>query len=140
MSREMAPRPPRPRRSAGTAPVTRPANDDEPTTAALIGNLKRKPSATPFWFATFLSAFWLIACAAYLWNILSPELSKGTDLGQLLAGPEIVTIMVMTVLPVSLVFAITYMVWRAQQMRQISEALGQTAIRLIRPEEIRYVQ
>src|SRR5690606_31900656 len=108
----------------------------EPTTAALIGNLRRRPSATPFWFATFVSGLWLVACAAYLWGFYAPEIAKGNDLGQLIAAPEIATILIMTILPVSLVFAITYMVWRAQQMKHIAEALGQTAVRLIRPEEI----
>src|SRR5215217_2660465 len=41
-----------------------PANENEPGSAVLLSNLKRRPSAAPFWVAFIVSLIWIFACMA----------------------------------------------------------------------------
>ncbi len=47
----------------GKAPVARPANENEPSNAALIGRLKRKPSSVPYWIAAIGCLIWIFVAA-----------------------------------------------------------------------------
>ena len=135
---EFSPQQPPPRRSA-EAPVARPANENEPTTAAIVGSLKQQPSAVPFFVASLVSALWLIAYTAYLLSANRPQAEQLGGFGQVFSQmgmEEIIVLFAMAVLPIVLVGSISYLMWRAQQMRQVSETLVQTALRLIRPEDV----
>ena len=100
-----------------------PANDDEPTSAALRQVIRGKSSKIPFMVAFVLSLIWLGFGAAYLWGYYGPELIKSGDLATLLDAPQIAAIFVVAFLPISFFFSVAYMVWRAQQMNLASNAL-----------------
>jgi len=111
---------------------TRPANENEPGTAALISRLRKRPSSAPLWFAFAASMMWVFAFFALFseqFLALSAPLS-GNNMPRILTGAMIL------LLPIFLSFSTAYLLWRAQQMRQVSEGLVHTAMRLIRPQEV----
>ena len=122
------------RRPPQQVPHKRPANENEPTTAALISRLKRKPSSVPFWMAALGSLLWVFAFAYFL----STYLASSDIVAKLVErpAPELAGIAILGVLPIFLMFAIAYIYRRGQQMSHVSEALVQTALRLVRPEEM----
>ncbi len=109
-----------------------PANENEPTAAAVINNIKRRPSATPFWVAFVVSLAWIFACAA----IYGPILLRQGNLFGTSNLPQLMTATMVVFLPIGLAWTSAYLLYRAQQLRQVSEALMQTAMRLVRPQDI----
>ena len=109
-----------------------PANENEPGGAALIANLKRRPASTPFWVAFFVSLLWIFACAA----IFGPAIASESNLFGSSGLPKLVTAAVALLLPIGLAWTAAYLLYRAQQLRYVSEALMQTALRLVRPQDI----
>src|SRR5215207_1879536 len=119
---------------SGARPPLRgtPANENEPGSAALLSNLKRRPSAAPFWVAFIVSLIWIFACMAIFGPAIFSEANP--------FGPggltKILTAAMALILPAGLAWAAAYLLYRAQQLRQVSEALMHTAMRLIRPQDI----
>jgi hypothetical protein len=124
--------------SADSFPGTRqpvrgtPANENEPGNAALISNLKRRPSSTPFWVAFLVSLAWIFACAA----IYGPSIFNEANLFGSAGLPKLMTAAIALLLPIGLAWTAAYLLYRAQQLRQVSEALMHTALRLVRPQDI----
>ncbi len=111
---------------------SRPANENEPGTAALISRMRKRPSSAPLWLAFFASLLWVFAFFARFFDQLG-VLSNPFAAESL---PIILTGITLLVLPIFLLFSTAYLLWRAQQMRHISEGLIHTAMRLIRPQEV----
>src|SRR5687768_12959642 len=107
----------------------RPANENEPGNAALFARLKRRPSIVPFWFAFSTSLVWVFVFAA----IYGPSLVTGPNVFSANNLPQLVVGAMVLALPILVVWTSAYLLWRAQQMRHVSEALVHTALRLIRP-------
>lgn len=106
----------------------RPANENEPGTAAIISNLKRKPPLVPIYAAGAIAAFWAaLTGTAYLPGIFSQSPILVVDLLKALA---------LMALPGAVVMSAAYLLYRAQQLRQVSESLMHTAMRLVRPQDI----
>jgi hypothetical protein len=110
----------------------RPANENEPSNAALFARLKRRPSTAPFWFAFFTSLLWVFVFAA----IYGPLLTAGPDPFSADNLPQLLVAAMILALPIVVVWTSAYLLWRAQQMRHVSEALVQTALRLVRPQDV----
>jgi uncharacterized protein YukE len=49
---------------------------------------------------------------------------------------DTMTALALLVLPIGLIWVLAYFLWRASQLRQVSEVLMQSAMRLIRPQDI----
>jgi hypothetical protein len=109
-----------------------PANENEPAAAEAITNIKRRPSATPFWVAFAVSLIWIFACIA----IYGPILFKQGNLLATSNLPQLMTASMVIFLPIGLAWTSAYLLYRAQQLRHVSEALMQTAMRLVRPQDI----
>jgi hypothetical protein len=119
---------------AGARPPVRgiPANENEPGGTALIASFKRRPSSAPFWVAFVISLAWIFACAA----LFGPSLANESNLLGSAGLPKLMTAAVALLLPLGLAWTAAYLLYRAQQLRYVSEALMQTAIRLVRPQDI----
>ena len=125
--------PPRP---SGKAPVARPANENEPSNAALMGRLKRKPvgsgpsGSRPLSARSCgsLSLSFLMWWAARNFNLLESA-AAGTSSWPL-------PLLSASCCRVILMFAVASIFRRSQQMSHVSEALVQTALRLMRPEDV----
>jgi hypothetical protein len=105
-----------------------PANENEPGTAAIISNLKRKPPLATLYAASAAAFFWLtLTGTAYLPSVFaqSPILI-----------PEVMKVIALMLLPGATLMAAAYLLYRAQQLRQMSESLMHTAMRLVRPQDI----
>jgi len=134
---DKSPRPPQPQRQEKSTkraqPLrSRPANENEPGTAALISRMRKRPSSAPLWLAFIASLVWVFAFFAQFFNQLGV-------LANPLAAENLPTVLTGTALlflPIFLLFSTAYLLWRAQQMRHISEGLIHTAMRLIRPQEV----
>ena len=59
-----------------------------------------------------------------------------TVLGQPDNVPQLMTALVAMFLPIALAWTSAYLLYRAQQLRNVSEALMHTAVRLVRPQDI----
>jgi hypothetical protein len=62
--------------------------------------------------------------------LTGPNPFSANNLPQLMIGALVLA------LPIVVVWTSAYLLWRAQQMRQVSEALVHTALRLIRPQDV----
>src|SRR5688572_3712737 len=109
-----------------------PANENDPGGAILISNLKRRPAFTPFWVAFALSLLWVFAGAA----LFGPNLAQEQSLFSSSGLPKVLTALMAMFLPIGLAWTTSYFLYRAQQLRYVSEGLMQTALRLIKPQDI----
>ncbi len=122
-----------PRGSLDAAPVrSRPANENDPGTSMMLARLRRQPSYFPYYAAFIISLAWLGGWFFIFSNSLLSGAAAGTPEG--LAEP--MKAVALLVLPIGIVWVTAYFLWRAAQLRQVSEVLMQSAMRLIRPQDI----
>ncbi|HTN96364.1 MAG TPA: hypothetical protein VL101_05260, partial [Nordella sp.] len=110
----------------------RPANENEPASAAMTASLRRKPSKAPYVVAFGLSLLWVFL---WFWSF-SPAILDRPNAFAPQARPQTMIALATLVLPMALLWTTAWFVRRAQQMRQVSEVLVQTAMRLVRPQDI----
>lgn len=103
----------------------RPANENDPTTSMMMARLQRQPSNSAYLAAFLMSLAWVFG-----WAIIY----SGTLLQQ--PPTEMVRSLALLLLPIGIIWTIAYLLWRAQQLRQVSEVLMHSAMRLIRPQDI----
>ncbi len=112
--------------SAESAPLRgRPANENDPGSSLMLARLNRQPSYMAYYVAFVLSLAWIFA-----WSMLY----SATLFNQ--PADETVRSITLLVLPIGVMWVMAYFLWRAQQLRQVSEVLMQSAMRLIRPQDI----
>ena len=110
------------------APVRgRPANENDPGSSMMLAKLRRQPSYAPYYAAFFLSLAWIAGWFFTFSNTLTA--TAGTL-------PEIMRAIALLALPIGIGWVVAYFLWRAAQLRQVSEVLMQSAMRLIRPQDI----
>ncbi len=123
-----------PRVSLDVAPVRgRPANENDPGTSMMLARLRRQPSYAPYFVAFFLLLPWVAGWFYAFSNTLM------TASGGLLSPanlPATMQAFALLVLPIFVIWVTAYFLWRAAQLRQVSEVLMQSALRLIRPQDI----
>ena len=109
----------------------RPANENDPGIAMMLAKLRRPVSYNSYYIAFAIMCAWVMVWfAIYLPSIVVPTNSKTPDNAQMLQA------MVVLVVPSGLFFVFAHFLRRAQQMRQVSEVLMQSALRLVRPQDI----
>ena len=117
-----------PRLSAEPAPVKgRPANENDPGTAMLLAKMRRRPSFTPYALVSvILTALW----SGGWFFVNSSALASNVPAASLLQA------LALLLVPVAVIWIGALTLWRAADMRQVSEALFQSAMRLVRPQDI----
>jgi uncharacterized coiled-coil DUF342 family protein len=114
------------RRPAGPARSRIAANDDAPSIGGLIFSLQQKPSNQPFKIAAGVSGGWLAVGALLAWAIFS---TQGTATSPMMA------IVVATVfLPIALFWFLALLAWRTQELKLMSSAMTEVAVRLAEPD------
>lgn len=109
---------------------SKPANENDPALAMMLARLRRNPSYGPFYVVGAVSLFWIFGWfLVYSSEAFSP--TGGTP-----ALPDLMRAIALLVVPILAFWAVAYFHWRAQQLRQTSEALLQSALRLVRPQDI----
>ena len=126
--------PPRTRRRAAAPPRSRiAANDDAPSIGGLIFALQQKPSGEPFKLAAIASGVWFAVGLLLAWAWLSPEIARSGFLSAI-ASPTMAAVVATIVLPVALFWVIALLAWRAQELRLMSAAMTEVAVRLAEPD------
>jgi len=114
-------------RLSGEPVKGRPANENDPGTAMLLARMRRRPSFTPYaLFSVILTALW--SGGWFFAN--SGALGGESPAGLLLQA------LALLLVPVAVIWIGAFTLWRAADMRQVSEALFQSAMRLVRPQDI----
>ncbi len=109
---------------------SRPANENDPALAMMLARLRRSPSYGVFYVVGLVTLFWVFG-----WFLVhSSETLSPT--GAVPTLPEVMRAVALLVVPIIVFWAAAYFQWRAQQLRQTSEALLQSALRLVRPQDI----
>jgi ABC-type transporter Mla subunit MlaD len=121
------PRRPAKRRPAGPARAKIAANDDAPSIGGLIFSLQQKPSNRPFQVAAAASAGWLAVGAVLAWAMLASG-------GPGFSGPMLVAALATVLLPIALFWFLAMLVWRAQELKLMSSAMTEVAVRLAEPD------
>ncbi len=131
---EASQRPPPPRRRPAAPPRARiAANDDAPSIGGLIFALQQKPSNRSFMLAAAASGGWLAVGSLLAWAMLAPEIaSKGFS--QTVASPMMIVVAATVFLPIALFWFLALLAWRAQELKLMSSAMTEVAVRLAEPD------
>jgi hypothetical protein len=124
------------RRPAGVVAEGRAANDDLPSIGGLIFALHQKPSSRPFTVAAIASAVWVPLALLLGAVTLAPDWSTAKGMADFLARPSILAIVATTLIPVAIFWFLAQLVWRAQELRLMSSAMSEVAIRLAEPDRM----
>ncbi len=115
------------RRPAGPARPKIAANDDAPSIGGLIYSLQQKPSNRPFQVAAAASAVWLAIGGIFAWAMLASG-------GAVFSSPTLVAVLATVLLPMALFWFMALLAWRAQELKLMSSAMTEVAVRLAEPD------
>ena len=120
------------RRTAGPARAQVAANDDAPSIGGLIFALQQRPSNRAFQLAAAASGGWLAIGALLVWALLASEAVPAG--GSLLTSPMTVVAAATIALPIALFWFLALLAWRAQELKLMSSAMTEVAVRLAEPD------
>ncbi len=127
------------RRPAGPArgPVSaNAANDDVPSIGGLIFALHQKPSQRPMQIAAAASGVWLLLGLILGYAMLAPELQRTPSISEMLTRPTAITLVATILIPIALFWLLAILAWRAQELKLMSSAMTEVAIRLAEPDRM----
>jgi ABC-type transporter Mla subunit MlaD len=122
------------RRPAGPPRPHIAANDDVPSIGGLIFALQQKPSRRPFMLAAAGSGGWLAVSVLLAWALLAPQIAVAPSIGAVFASPLMVVVAATVSLPIALFWFLAMLVWRAQELKLMSSAMTEVAVRLAEPD------
>ena len=124
------------RRAAGPSRATIAANDDVPSIGGLIYALQQKPSQRPMMAAAIASGVWGVLSLLLGWAMLAPELQRAPTFLDMLSRPTAITLAATIIIPIALFWFLAMLLWRAQELRLMSSAMTEVAIRLAEPDRM----
>lgn len=124
------------RRAAGPSRTTVAANDDVPSIGGLIYALQQKPSQRPMTVAAIASGVWAFLGLLLGWAMLAPELARAPTFMEMLSRPTAITLAATILIPIALFWFLALLIWRAQELRLMSSAMTEVAIRLAEPDRM----
>ena len=128
------PKAPPPRRRAAAPPRARvAANDDAPSIGGLIFALQQKPTNQPFVMAAAGSGGWLAVGSLLAWAMLAPEIAR-VGFFATLGSPTMIIVAATVLLPIALFWFLAMLAWRAQELKLMSAAMTEVAVRLAEPD------
>ena len=122
------------RRPAGPARGRVAANDDVPSIGGLIFALQQKPSNQPFMMAAAASGGWLAIGALLAWAFLSPVIATAPSAGAVFTSPMMIVVLATIGLPIALFWFLAMLAVRAQELKLMSSAMTEVAVRLAEPD------
>jgi ABC-type transporter Mla subunit MlaD len=127
-------RAPPPKRRPAAPPRARiAANDDAPSIGGLIFALQQRPSNRSFMLAAAASGGWLAVGSLLAWAMLSPEIAS-RGFSQAVASPIMIVVAATVFLPIALFWFLALLAWRAQELKLMSSAMTEVAVRLAEPD------
>jgi ABC-type transporter Mla subunit MlaD len=122
------------RRRAAAPPRARvAANDDAPSIGGLIFALQQKPTNQPFVMAAAGSGGWLAVGSLLAWAMLAPEMARAGFVA-MLGSPTMIIVAATIFLPIALFWFLAMLAWRAQELKLMSAAMTEVAVRLAEPD------
>ncbi|MGE0850718.1 MAG: hypothetical protein AB7O44_14005 [Hyphomicrobiaceae bacterium] len=115
------------RRPAGPARPKIAANDDAPSIGGLIFALQQKPSNRPFQIAGVASGVWFTVGGLLAWATQASGIS-------IFSGPMLLAVIAAIGLPIALIWFLALLAWRAQELKLMSSAMTEVAVRLAEPD------
>ncbi len=113
-----------------------PANDDMPSIGGLIYALQQRPSRSPFLIALIASVIWFALGLLVSWAVFQKSVDASASTADLLANPAIAAVVATVVIPIVLFWFLAILVWRAQELRLMSSAMTEVAVRLAEPDRM----
>ena len=113
-----------------------PANDDMPSIGGLIYAMQQRPSRSPFLIALIASAIWFALGLLVSWAVFQKAFDVSGSTADLLANPAIAAVIATVVIPIALFWFLAILVWRAQELRLMSSAMTEVAVRLAEPDRM----
>ncbi|MFP4537602.1 MAG: hypothetical protein ACLFPA_04810 [Dichotomicrobium sp.] len=120
--------------SAARSPV--PANDDMPSIGGLVYALNQRPSRSPFMVAGIASLVWGVLGIAVGTSVMSKYGADIDGIVDFLANPAMLGVMAGTVVPIAVFWFLAFLIWRAQELRLMSSAMTEVAVRLAEPDKM----
>jgi hypothetical protein len=121
---------------AATGPVRAvAANDDMPSIGGLIFALQQRPSKSPFYIALGASGVWFVLGCLIAYSVIN-KAEEVTSLSDIFSTPSIVAVIATIIVPIALFWFLALLVWRAQELRLMSSAMTEVAVRLAEPDKM----
>ena len=121
---------------AATGPVRAvAANDDMPSIGGLIFALQQRPSKSPFYIALGASAVWFVLGCLIAYSVIN-KAEDVNSFSDIFATPSIVAVIATIIVPIALFWFLAILVWRAQELRLMSSAMTEVAVRLAEPDKM----
>ena len=121
------------RRSAG---ASRPAGDGVPSIGGLIFSLHQKPSRRPFVAAAAATVLWLFFGLLVGYVMLGADARQAQGFLDFVLRPAVMTVAATVIVPIALFWFLALLVWRAQELRLMSSAMTEVAVRLAEPDRM----
>lgn len=112
------------------------ANDDMPSIGGLIFALQQRPSKSPFYIALAASGVWFVLGCLIAWAVIARNAEGVSSFADLFATPSIVASIATIIIPIALFWFLAILVWRAQELRLMSSAMTEVAVRLAEPDKM----
>jgi hypothetical protein len=113
-----------------------PANDDMPSIGGLVYALHQRPSRSPFILAGIMSAVWLGLGLLVGWSVMQKHGAEMQTMVDVLANPLIIGTFAGVVVPIAMFWFLAFLIWRAQELRLMSSAMTEVAVRLAEPDKM----
>lgn len=123
------------RRRAAPARRRFAANDDVPSIGGLIFALQQKPSNRPFIIAGIASAVWMALSFGLVWTVLRPALAEVQSVAAFFQSTSAMSTLAAIIIPITLFWFLALLIWRAQELRLMSSAMTEVAVRLAEPDK-----
>lgn len=123
------------RRRAAPARRRFAANDDVPSIGGLIFALQQKPSNRPFVIAGIASAVWVALSFGLVWTVLRPALAEVQSVAAFFQSTTAMATLAVIIIPIALFWFLALLIWRAQELRLMSSAMTEVAVRLAEPDK-----
>ena len=124
------------RRPAGPPRQRIAANDDAPTIGGLIFALEQRPSNKPFIYAWVFSALWGLLGSGIAGLSVWTELGHGATVLALATSPQMFLTLAAIGLPISIIWFLALLAWRAEELRLRSSTMTEVAVRLAEPDRM----
>lgn len=112
------------------------ANDDMPSIGGLVYALQRRPSKSPFYVAVAASGIWFVLGCLIAWAVISSSRDPINSFSDVFSTPAFIAVIATIVVPIALFWFLAILAWRAQELRLMSSAMTEVAVRLAEPDKM----
>jgi len=123
------------RRRAAPARRRFAANDDVPSIGGLIFALQQKPSNRPFVIAAIASAVWAALSTGMVWSVFSSAFTGLSSPLEVFQSTASLATLAAVTIPIALFWFLALLIWRAHELRLMSSAMTEVAVRLAEPDK-----